>query len=294
MKLVHTFKVGRLTCHTLESGLQRLDGGAMFGVVPKALWARKLPADERNRIPLAMRCLLIEHDAGPVLVDTGAGNKESDKFKGIYGLDNAGAEGPTQLEDALHTLGLAPDDVRFVLNTHLHFDHAGGNTFVPEEGMDDGAVQLAFPKASYVVQQGELAFANDTNERTAPSYLARNFQPVQNAERWRLADGEVEILPGIRLVPTPGHVPFHQSVVVSDGGDVAFFLGDMVPTTAHLPLNWIMGYDLEPLVTMETKRRWLAKAEAESWLLVFEHDPQYGLGRVVREGKSYGFQAVGG
>lgn len=295
MKLVHTIRVGRLTCHTLEGGLQRLDGGAMFGVVPKPLWERKLQADERNRVPLAMRCLLIEHDAGPVLVDTGAGNKESDKFKSIYGLENAGVRGPTQLEDALHSLGLAPADIRFVINTHLHFDHAGGNTFVPEGGVGDEApAQLAFPEATYVVQQGELAFANDTNERTAPSYLRRNFRPVSEACRWRFVDGETEILPGIRLVPTPGHVPFHQSVLVSDGGEVAFFLGDLVPTIAHLPLNWIMGYDLEPVVTMESKRHWLRKAEAESWLLLFEHDPVHGIGRVVKEGKSYGFEAVTG
>src|SRR5881628_1993163 len=124
-----TFKVGRLTCHALEGGPQRLDGGAMFGVVPKVLWQRRIAPDERNRIPLALRCLLVEHDDGLVLIDTGLGNKENDKFKNIYGVENAGARGRTRLEDALAELGHGPDEVRWVLNTHLHFDHAGGNTY---------------------------------------------------------------------------------------------------------------------------------------------------------------------
>jgi glyoxylase-like metal-dependent hydrolase (beta-lactamase superfamily II) len=282
--LVTTFRVGRFKCHALEGGRQRLDGGAMFGVVPKPLWERRIPADERNRIPLSLRCLLIEHDEGPVLVDTGIGNKEDERFRDIYGVENVGRHGPTQLEDALHALGYSPADVRMVINTHLHFDHAGGNTVV-----EGGEVRLAFPNATYVVQQGELEFASRPNERTAASYLAHNFQPVAAAGRWRLASGETELLPGIRLVPTPGHVPYHQSVLVADGGEKACFLGDLVPTTAHLPLAWIMGYDLEPLVTLETKRAILARAEAEGWILVFEHDPVHGVGRAVREGKHYAY-----
>jgi glyoxylase-like metal-dependent hydrolase (beta-lactamase superfamily II) len=285
-----SFQVGSLRCHLLDGGRQRLDGGAMFGVVPKPLWERKIPADERNRIPLAMRCLLIEHEAGPILVDTGAGNKDSEKFRNIYGIANAGTRGPTVLEDSLAAVGFAPGDVRYVINTHLHFDHAGGNTFVEwREDGTHGEPVLAFPEATYVVQKTELAFARGANERTAASYLPPNFEPVERAGRWRLVDGEADVVPGIRVVPTPGHVPGHQSVMVADGGDVACYLGDLVPTAAHLPLPWIMGYDLEPLVTLETKRALLGRAEADGWRLVFEHDPERGLGRVVREGKSYGF-----
>lgn len=284
MTRVHTFAVGSLRCHLLDAGRQRLDGGAMFGVVPKPLWERRIPADERNRIPLALRCLLIEHPDALVLVDTGVGNKEDAKFRDIYAIENAGRQGPTQLEDALAEAGYHPDDVGFVVNTHLHFDHAGGNTWVAGPGEP---AQVAFPRATYVVQEGELAFARRTNERTAASYLPANFEPVAAAGRWRLERGESEILPGIRVVPTPGHVPHHQSVVVESGGEVACYLGDLVPTTAHLSLPWIMGYDLEPLVTLETKRVVLGRAEAEGWLLVFEHDPERGLGRVVRDGKSY-------
>jgi glyoxylase-like metal-dependent hydrolase (beta-lactamase superfamily II) len=269
------FTVGRFTCWTLEGGLQRLDGGAMFGVVPKPLWERRVRADERNRIPLALRCLLVEHPDGLVLVDTGLGNKDGEKFRTIYGVENAGATGPTALEDALHEAGHSAAEVRWVINTHLHFDHAGGNTV----RRPDGGVAVAFPHATYVVQKGELDFASHLNERTAASYLAPNFAPV--GSRWRLVSGEVAILPGIRLLPTPGHVPFHQSVLVSDGGEVACFLGDLVPTAAHLPAPWIMGYDLEPLVTLQTKKRVLTRAADEQWQVVFEHDHEVARGRLA-------------
>jgi glyoxylase-like metal-dependent hydrolase (beta-lactamase superfamily II) len=292
MSLVTTFRVGGLTCHTLEAGVQRLDGGAMFGVVPKPLWSRRIEADDRNRIPLAMRCLLVEHGDGPVLIDTGVGNKGSDKFRQIYGVENAGEAGPTQLDDALATLSLSAADVRYVVNTHLHFDHAGGNTFVPCDAPTGAEAQVAFPNATYVVQAGELDFGMQSNERTAGSYLPENFAPVTGANRWRLLRGDEEILPGIRALPTPGHVPHHQSILVTDAGETACFLGDLVPTTAHLPLPWIMGYDLEPLVTLESKRRLLSQAEAEGWILVFEHDLERGIGRAVQDGKSFGFQPL--
>ncbi|HXI33893.1 MAG TPA: MBL fold metallo-hydrolase [Gemmatimonadales bacterium] len=280
MTLHTTFKVGRLTCHALEGGRQHLDGGAMFGVVPKPLWERRIPPDARNRIPLAMRCLLVEHDAGLVLIDTGLGNKENDKFKDIYGVENAGTKGPTQLDDALAELGHSPDDIRWVINTHLHFDHAGGNTYKDPAG----AVHRSFPQARYVVQQGELAFARHTNERTAASYLAPNFDGID----FTLLSGETEVLPGIRCLPTPGHVPFHQSVLIESAGERACFLADLVPTSAHLPLPWIMGYDLQPLVTLESRRALYRRAEAEGWLLVFEHDPVVVRGRLGSDGKGFG------
>jgi glyoxylase-like metal-dependent hydrolase (beta-lactamase superfamily II) len=281
-----TFTVGRLTCHALEGGRQHLDGGAMFGIVPKPLWERRMPADARNRIPLALRCLLIEHDDGPVLVDTGLGNKEDAKFKDIYGVENEGRDGRTRLEDALAEVGVAPAEVRWVINTHLHFDHAGGNTWRDPAGR----VAVSFPRARYLVQRGELDFARHPNERTAASYRPANFEPVP----FTLLDGETEVLPGIRCLPTPGHVPYHQSVLVESGGERACFLADLVPTSAHLPLPWIMGYDVEPLVTLESRRRLYARAEAEGWLLVFEHDPAVVAGRLAREGPRVGLvESVG-
>jgi len=280
--LATRFTVGRLVCWTLDAGLQRLDGGAMFGVVPKPLWERRIAPDARNRIPLALRCLLVEHPDGLVLVDTGIGNKENEKFLDIYGVDNSGTAGPTRLEDALAAAGYRPGDVRWVVNTHLHFDHAGGNTF----RQSDGSVALAFPGASYVMQRRELDFAAHPNERTQASYLPPNFAPVAASGRLRLVDGELEILPGVLLLPSPGHVPFHQSIVVRDAGEAAIFLGDIVPTAAHLPAAWIMGYDLEPLVTLATKRVLLARAAREEWQLVFEHDPAVARARLATDGEN--------
>jgi glyoxylase-like metal-dependent hydrolase (beta-lactamase superfamily II) len=255
----------------------------MFGVVPKPLWEKRIPADERNRIQLGMRCLLIEHPSGLILIDSGAGNKEDEKFKNIYGLENEGADGATMLEEGLNEVGVAPTDIALVINTHLHFDHAGGNTFIGESGK----VQLTFPNATYIVRRGEYDYAMHTNERTAASYFERNFLPVEAAGKFELVAREKTIVKGIRVIPTPGHTPFHQSVLIESGGERAFYLGDLVPTHAHLPLPWIMGYDVEPLTTLETKRRILKQAVEENWLLIFEHDATVPWGRVEHDGKAY-------
>jgi glyoxylase-like metal-dependent hydrolase (beta-lactamase superfamily II) len=279
--------IGRWIVHAIQAGTQRLDGGAMFGIVPKPLWERRMAPDERNRIVLGMRCLLIEHEAGLVLIETGAGNKEDRKFHEIYGVENAGADGRTALEDGLRVAGFRPEDVAVVIDTHLHFDHAGGNTYRDP----DGAIHLTFPRARYVVQAGEYHYATHTNERTAGSYFPHNFVPVYEAGRLDLIDGEQEIVPGIRGIPTPGHTPHHQSILLESAGDRGFVLADLVPTSAHLPLPWIMGYDVEPLVTLETKRRILAQAQAENWLAIFVHDPVIPWGRIVHDGRGYGVRA---
>ena len=282
--LVQSTTVGALKVHAIQAGGQRLDGGAMFGVVPKPLWERRIPADARNRIPLGMRCLLVEHPSGLVLIDSGLGNKENEKFIDIYGVENAGANGRTALEDGLARLGVKPDDVSLVINTHLHFDHAGGNTWRDESG----AIRPTFPKARYVVQRGEYDYATHTNERTAASYFNANFVPLADAGVLDLIEGEREIVAGIRVINSPGHVPFHQSVLLESDGAAALFLGDLVPTAAHLPLPWIMGYDVEPLVTLESKRTILARAVEEEWRVVFEHDATVSWGRVHHDGKGYG------
>jgi len=259
----------------------------MFGVVPRTLWKTRIEPDDRNRIPLAMRCVLVEHPDGLVLIDTALGNKEDSKFLDIYGVENQGLEGATQLEDALASAGFLPRDVKWVINTHLHFDHAGGNTTMDPDLENDPRrhIRMTFPNATYVVQRGELEFARHTNERTRASYLPHNFEPVAAADRWRLLEGDGEILPGIRARVTPGHVPWHQVLLIESGGETAVFVGDLFPTTAHLPLPWIMGYDLEPLRTLESKRAFLAEAVAGGWRMIFEHDPQVAMGRPVREGK---------
>ena len=281
--LVHTRAFGTWRVHAIQAGGQKLDGGAMFGVVPKPLWSRRITADERNRIQLGMRCLLIEHPNELVLIDTGAGNKENEKFHDIYGLENAGGAGRTMLEDGIRQAGFALDDVTMVINTHLHFDHCGGNTYVDEEGV----VRPSFPKARYILQRGELEFASIPNERTSASYFPRNWAPIQAAGRLELIEGEPMIVPGIRIARTPGHVPHHQSIILESAGETAIYLGDVVPTSHHLALPWIMGYDVEPLITLESKRRLLTHARDEQWLVVFEHDADAVWGRVAHDGKAF-------
>jgi glyoxylase-like metal-dependent hydrolase (beta-lactamase superfamily II) len=290
LPLVQSRTVGSLRIHALQAGLQQLDGGAMFGVVPKTLWERKIPADERNRIPLGMRCLLIEHPDGLVLIDSGAGNKENEKFYGIYGIENSpiSGVGPTQLESALGQAGFDPADVTLVINSHLHFDHAGGNTRKDAAG----EVVASFPNARYVIRRGEWDWAHRTNERTSASYFPHNFDPLMAAGVVELVDSDADILPGVSLRRTPGHTPHHQGILIESGAERYFYLADLAPTTSHVPLPWIMGYDVEPLVTLETKRQLWAEAAREGWTMVFEHDSVNAFGRIVADGKGYGCDVV--
>ena len=274
MPLTRTLTLGGMKVHALEAGIQWLDGGAMFGVVPRPLWEKKIPPDHRHRIPLALRCLLVETPNALVLVDTGVGNKESEKFRDIYGVDNQGS--PTRLEDGIRSLGFQTQDVDLVVSTHLHFDHAGGNVFL----RDDGAVVPAFPHARYVMQKGELDFAVSPNERVRASYMAKNFASLVEGDRVDTVEGEVQLMEGLRLLPTPGHTPFHQSIVLESQGETAIFLADLCPTAAHLPLPWIMGYDLEPLVTLETKKRLWEELRKAGWILIFQHDVDVPWGRM--------------
>jgi glyoxylase-like metal-dependent hydrolase (beta-lactamase superfamily II) len=289
LPLVRTRELGRFRVHALEGGLQRLDGGAMFGVVPRPLWERRIAPDERHRIPLALRSLLVETPDALVLIETGLGNKENEKFREIYGVENEAPPGsglPDRLHEAIREAGFAAEDVQVVINTHLHFDHAGGNTALDS----DGQLRLAFPAARYYVQRGEWDYAHHTNERTQASYLPRNFDPVMEAGRLELLEGDREILPGISVFLTPGHCPWHQSVLVRSEGETLCFLGDVVPTMAHLPLAWIMGYDVEPLRTLESKRGLLERAVAEEWTLFSTHDATTPWGVAVAEGRGVGLR----
>jgi len=279
LPLARTLTLGRMKVHALEAGIQWLDGGAMFGVVPRPLWEKRIAPDARHRIPLALRCLLVETPNALVLVDTGIGNKESAKFKDIYGVDNSGD--PTRLEEAIRSVGFDPDDVDLVVSTHLHFDHAGGNVLL----LPDGVLAPAFPRARFIVQKGELDFAGSPNERVRASYMAKNYAPLVEAGLVDPVDGSTALVQGVQLLPTPGHTPFHQSVVLESEGEKAIFLADLCPTSAHLPLPWIMGYDLEPLVTLETKKIVWEKVRKEGWVLMFQHDPVVPWGRLAPEGE---------
>lgn len=275
--------LGALTIHALQAGGQRLDGGAMFGVVPKPLWEKRIPADEKNRIALGMRCLLVEHPDGLVLIDTGVGNKENEKFLGIYGVE-ASVEGHrSMLDAALAAAGYAAADVQVVINSHLHFDHAGGNTALAA----DGAIVPSFPNARYLVHAGEFEYATHTNERTAASYFPRNWDALKASGQLELVASGAELVAGIQMRPTPGHTPTHQSIVIESEGETAVFLADVCPTSAHVPLPWIMGYDVEPLVTLESKRALWQEAVAGNWLLVFEHDATVAWGRLSLGEKGY-------
>lgn len=263
--------VGKFEIYALREGFFYLDGGAMFGVVPKVLWEKKVPADSLNRICLATNSLLVRSPEATVLVETGLGTKLPSKFYDHYAI-----ELKPGLKGALREIGVLPEDVDFVINTHLHFDHCGSNTEVEEE-----KVVPAFPRARYFVQQGEWEAALNPNERDRASYLAENFLPL--AERVVLVKGDVEIIPGVRIVLTPGHTAHHQSVVISDAGKAVFFAGDLIPTAAHVGLPYIMSYDLYPVDTLNTKRKWLELAAEEGWLIAYVHDPKHFFSRVKKE-----------
>jgi len=257
-------KFGQFELQLLSDGFFRLDGGAMFGVVPRVLWQKKFQPDERNRIRLALNSLLILGGKQAVLVETGIGDKMSAKQVDIYGIEHT-----TTLPASLRTHGLGPDDIDMVVDTHLHFDHCGWNT----RRASEGSLAPTFPRAHYYVQAGELEHARQPTERDRASFLPENFEPMQATHQWTPVMGDKEILPGVELVRVPGHTRDMQCVRVRSQGRTAFFFADMVPTTAHLPFAWIMGYDLYPLETLEQKKRWIPQAVREEWLCFFVHDP---------------------
>jgi len=272
-------KLGAFDIDSVTDGRFRLDGGAMFGVVPKVLWQTCCQPDEQNRIQLGLNCLLLKAHGKNILVDTGIGDKGDAKFRDMFAVERI----PT-LRDTLKARGLRPEDIHMVINTHLHFDHAGGNTV-----REDDQVVATFPRAKYFVQRGEFEDAARANERTRVSYRRENFTPIAHVEGWEFLDGDTEVLPGVSVVITEGHTRCHQSIKVESEGQIAFYLGDLIPTVSHLPLPYIMGYDLYPLQTLETKRWVLKRAFEEDWLLVFEHDPRVLMGRVRKdvEGKYF-------
>lgn len=256
-------KIGNIEFHVLTDGQFRLDGGAMFGVIPKVMWERKMPPDERNRITLSMNCLLIRTGGKTLLVETGAGDKWDAKRTDIFGFS-----GPPRLLDQLAARGISLGQVDYVINTHLHFDHCGWNT-----RLADGKPVPTFSNAQYVVQKGEMEHAKRPTDRDRASYMGENFLPVEATGQFRLLEGEAEIVPGISVVRMPGHTWDMQCVRLASGGKTAFFFADLVPTTAHIPFPWIMGYDLYPLTTLENKQEWIPRAAREEWLCLFAHDP---------------------
>ncbi len=266
-------QLGDLTLTRVSDGEFRLDGGAMFGVVPKVLWQKHQPADDKNRILMQTNSLLVESGDELVLIDTGIGRKHSDKFLEIHTVD---ADGPTLL-DAIEAAGYELGDITHVVLSHLHFDHCGWNAV--EKG---GKFVPTFPKARYWFARGEIEHARNPIDRDRASYLPVNWEPIFEAGVAELFEDRVEVISGVEAVKAPGHNA-DMCVVTLDGGEDqrGAFLADLIPTRAHIPYPWIMGYDLYPVTTLETKKEWVPKLAAEGWLCFFEHDAYQPWGRIV-------------
>jgi glyoxylase-like metal-dependent hydrolase (beta-lactamase superfamily II) len=270
------FSVGDLELVPVSDGWFRLDGGAMFGVVPKVLWARRVTPDVRNRIRLGLRPLVVR-GVRTMLIDAGMGDKWDAKSADIYGLEQ-----PTPLEASLNAAGVALEDIDIVLASHLHFDHAGG--FTRRDAT--GRLVPTFPRAQYVFRRGEWEDAMRPNDRNRASYLAENFAPLAEAGVLQLVDDDATIMPGVRIERSGGHTMHHHIVRLESRGRTAVFPGDMIPTTAHVAPPWLMAYDLYPLDTLSFKQRFLREAAAGEYLVFFEHEPEVVAGYLrEREGK---------
>ena len=274
-------KIGNYTLTSIETGRFALDGGAMFGVVPWVFWSKTNPPDERQRITLAARCLLIRGEGRTILVDTGNGNKWNDKLKDIYHLDNS----KFTLEDSLSKTDVKPEDVTDVILTHLHFDHCGGSTKIV-----DGKLEPTFPNATHYVQKAHWELSQNPTDRDRASFMKDDFQLLHERGMLKFSEGEQEIFPGISVVVCNGHTMAQQLPKITDGKNTLLFLCDLVPTTSHIPFPYIMGYDLRPLVTLEEKKRILPQAEKEGWILFFEHDPETIAVKLQRTDKGYGIK----
>ena len=268
-------KIGPYELTIINAGNFRLDGGAMHGVVPKTLWSRAVQADADNRVEYATNCLLLEGGGRRILVETGNGDKWSERDRGIYAIEEGSG-----IARRLRERGIEPETIDTVVLTHLHFDHIGGGTWRD----DSGALRPTFPRARHWVQRAELSDARSPHERNRASYLAENIDPLVQLGLFEEVHGEQEVAPGVRVVPTPGHTQGHQSVLVEADGQAAFFCGDVIPTSLHVRLPYIMAYDLMPVVTLETKRRLVERMVSQRWIVLWGHDLRLRGGTVELDG----------
>ncbi len=274
-----TVDFGDFALTSLLDARFKLDGGAMFGVVPKPLWEKRAPADERNRISLTSRPLLVQGGTKTLLIDGGIGNKMSPKLVDIYAIDRR-----RNIAHELADLGLSVDDIEIALASHLHFDHVGGYT----TRLESGEVVPAFPNARYVIRTDEWEDATHPHERNRASYLQDDFVPLRAAGVIDFVEGDAEIIPGIRGRRTGGHARSHQVIMIESGGRTAVFTADMIPTTAHIDEPWIMGYDLYPMETLAFKKAFLREAIEREYLIFFEHDPRVAAGYIrEKDGRKY-------
>jgi len=272
--------IGQFKIHGIRDGFFRLDGGAMFGIVPKALWEKKYPADEQNRIRLGLNSILVRSKEINVLIETGIGTHLGRKYNDLYSLDIQSG-----LVGALNDAGLKREDIDYVINTHLHFDHCGGNTCIDSSG----AIVPTFPRAKYIVQKGEWESACHPTPRDKSSYLEKYFRPIEDHRQLNLVEGDTRIIEGVEVLLSPGHTAFHQCVKIESEGQVLFFLGDMVPTSGHVGLPYVMSYDLFPLKTMQNKEKFYELALDENWIMAFNHDPEFFFGKIEKKDEKFFF-----
>ena len=270
-------KIGKFKLSIIESGSFGLDGGAMFGIIPKPLWQKTNLPDESNRVRLATRNLLLESDSKKILIDTGMGDKWDDKSKNIYAVDEK-----LSMDSALSGKGLKSDEITDVILTHLHFDHTGGSTIKV-----NGKLQPAFPNAKYYVQKQNFEWAINPSDRDKGSYIKENFQPLMEEGVLNLINGNKHFDDEIEFFVINGHTFGQQMVKISDGKNTFLFCSDLIPFYSHIPLHYIMGYDLQPLVTLQEKKKYLKIAVEENWKLFFGHDPEIAFATVKKFGEGY-------
>ena len=265
---MHRLTLGDFELTAASDGLYHSDGGAFFGVVPKSMWSRKVKADDNNLIQVGLNSVVVRTGHKTVLIETGIGNKLSDRMVKIYGQ-------PAKLLDNLAAAGIAPDDIDVVINSHLHFDHCGWNTVRKGDQF-----VATFPKAQYYAQEAEWQHGRRQHERDAISYISGNYDPLIESGQMHLLHGDQEIVPGIFVKIFPGHTANMQAIVIKSGGKTACYISDLIPTTWHLDPTWVMAFDLFPLQTIESRKRYYAQAFPERWLTIFTHDPAMPWGYV--------------
>ena len=275
--------LGKCEIYGLRDGFFHLDGGAMFGVVPKTLWNKKCKADSENRIKMGLNSILVKTPEALILIETGAGAYLKKQFYDYYCIKRE-----PDLLSGLDKLNITVEDIDFVINTHLHFDHCGGNTKKNEQG----EFVPAFPRAKYIIQQGEWQVAQNPGYRDGTSYMPQFFMPLEKSGQLVLIDGAAEICRGVEVMLASGHTKYHQCVLIHTDAGGVFFLGDMVPTSAHVGLSYIMSYDLYPVETLENKKIYFDRGIAEDWIFAFNHDAENFFGKVTQEGSKYKFHPL--
>jgi glyoxylase-like metal-dependent hydrolase (beta-lactamase superfamily II) len=268
---VHRTTIGDFELTIFSDGKYLLDGGAFFGVVPKVMWAKKVNVDDKNRVLTGLNSLLVRTGDRNILIETGIGNKLSERMIRFYGQ-------PAELLDNMSAGGISPDDIDIVINTHLHFDHCGWNTIRTND-----RIVPTFPKAKYYVQEGEWQHACRQFERDRISYITDNYDPLINTGQMELLRGDREIIPGISVRVFRGHTAHMQAVIIAGGGRKACYISDLIPTRAHIDLTWGMSFDLFPIDTIESKKKYYAESIPEKWLTVFTHDPELPWAYVERD-----------